>query len=123
MFANPELGIGDATGMGPGDVPGGRKGPCAHCESSCNSAPVPAASVRLHASPVHRRYDQSASLLLQASRSAMPFDTSLQAGLEEIEMTCYRAVEDALQAAGVKACEVRASAVQCTLFFDLTYPS
>ena len=35
-----------------------------------------------------------------------PFDTSLQAGLEELEMACYKAVEGALDAAGVKACEV-----------------
>ena len=29
VFANPELGIGDATGMGPGKYPGGRRGHCA----------------------------------------------------------------------------------------------
>ncbi len=43
----------------------------------------------------------------------LPFDTSLQAGLDEIEMTCYGAVENALQSAGVKACEVPSCVIHC----------
>ena len=98
MYNYADLGIGDAAGISPGKCPFA----LLPCHASYNSFGAE------HCLSGRIETCSSAAAGLMFSK---PFDTSFEAGLQELEMTTYKAVQGALHATGLQPTEASQAAV------------
>ena len=95
LLDNADLGVGDAAGLSPGECSLTRQS-----TAPCHANPY--IFVPTPGGPLLRLCSTAAAGLLFHD----PFDTSFEAGLQELEMTTHKAVQGALDATGLQATEV-----------------
>lgn len=121
LEAHRELLFGTTVGIGDRNaIPAGVRAPSAKAAGACMhmlllTCPVPACCTALHQRRLHVRMLASTKSPMPACCAALhrhrmqervPFDQSLHAGLDELELVAYATVSDALRAARVEPSEV-----------------